>query len=147
MRILNDVKTILGIKQKSIQSPSTTHPKKLLIVEDEPILREMYQDKFSHEGYTVITAENGRVGLEKLVEYKPDIILLDLMMPVMDGEAMLRRLRELPEYKSIPVLVLTNAGEVENIRHTKLYYDAIEFIIKSNVTLEEIVAKIKRLIV
>lgn len=144
MGVLNDIQILLG--KKAISKKPVAPPKKLLIVEDEPILREMYRDKFTHEGFDVVTAENGRIGLEKVVEQKPNVILLDLMMPVMDGETMISKLRNLPEFKTIPILVLTNAGEVENIRHTQLYYDAIEFMIKSNVSLEEIVMKVKRLL-
>lgn len=146
MGVFDNIQILFGKKKISESPTHAANPKKLLIVEDEPILREMYQDKFKLEGFEVITADNGKVGLEKVIEQKPDVVLLDLMMPVMDGESLLRRLREMPEYKSIPVLVLTNAGEVENIRHTQLYYDAIEFMIKSNVSLEEIVWKVKRLI-
>jgi DNA-binding response OmpR family regulator len=142
MAVLEDIQILLG--RKKINQPVNRPPKKLLIVEDEPILREMYQDKFKLEGFAVITAENGHVGLEKAIEYKPDVILLDLMMPVMDGKTMLRKLRALPQYKKTPVFVLTNAGEAENIREAHLYYDAIEFLIKSNISLEEIVLKVKR---
>lgn len=136
----------MGKKEQSAVTSKTAPPKKLLIVEDEPILLEMYKDKFTHEGFHVITAENGQVGLDQVVTQKPNIILLDLMMPVMDGETMLKHLRNIPEFKTLPVFVLTNAGEAEHIRNTQLYYDAMEFLIKSNVSLEEIVAKVKRLL-
>lgn len=147
MGVFNDIQIILG-KKKITKKPlkNAAPPKKLLIVEDEPILREMYKDKFLLAGFDVTTAENGRIGLEKVITQKPNVLLLDLMMPVMDGRTMLGKLRDMPEFKTMPVLVLTNAGEVENIRHTQLYYDAIEFMIKSNVSLEEIVMKVKRLI-
>jgi CheY-like chemotaxis protein len=68
------------------------------------------------------------------------------MMPVMDGKAMLRRLREIPEFKTLPVIVLTNAGDVDSIRETRLYYDANEFLIKSNVSTEDILKTVKDLI-
>lgn len=146
MGVLRNLQTILGEKPKPEQPSKPTPQKKLLIVEDEPILREMYKDKFTIEGFNVMTAENGQVGLDQIAANKPDIVLLDLMMPVMDGETMLLHLRKIPEFKTLPVFVLTNAGEAEHIRNTKLYYNAIEFIIKSNVSLEEIVNKVKRLL-
>src|SRR6185437_2418903 len=116
---------------------------KILIVEDDSILLEMYRDKFIHENFSVITAQNGKEGLEKAIELKPNIILLDLMMPVMSGQQMLIKLRQFPQFKRLPVIVLTNAGEVENIRETKRYDDACDFLIKSNVSVEDVVKKVR----
>jgi len=123
-----------------------TNGKKILIVEDEPDLAEALMIKFRHEGYSAVKAENGQVGLEKAVAEKPDIILLDLMMPVMDGKTMLSKLRDLPDFKSTPVIILSNAGDMENIRETQIYYGASAFLIKSNVNPGEIVAKVKEII-
>ena len=142
MSVIEDVKTIFG-KPKQRIHVNKEKPKKVLIVEDDEILLEMYRDKFINEGYSVITAANGKEGLEKTIEEKPNIILLDLMMPVMSGQQMLRRIREYPQFKRLPVIVLTNAGEVENIRETKRYDDACDFLIKSNVDIEDIVKKVK----
>ncbi len=142
MSVIEDVKTIFG-KSKPHLHVKEEKLQKVLIVEDDVILLEMYKDKFVHEGYAVITATNGKEGLEKTIEQKPNIILLDLMMPVMSGQQMLRRIREYPQFKRLPVIVLTNAGEVENIRETKRYDDACDFLIKSNVDIEDIVKKVK----
>lgn len=143
MGVLKDLKTILGKSSPQTQQKAKTEtPKKILIVEDDAILLEMYRDKFIKEEFTVITAANGKIGLEKALEQKPDIILLDLMMPVMDGKQMLGRLREFPQFKKLPVIVLTNAGEIENIRETQRYDNACEFLIKSNVTVDEVVKKV-----
>jgi DNA-binding response OmpR family regulator len=143
MSVIKDLKTIFGDKQpnKPLLKMSTSL-KKILIVEDDAILREMYQDKFIKEGFSVITADNGKIGLEETLSQKPDIILLDLMMPVMNGQIMLKRLREFPQFKRLPVIVLTNAGEVENIRETKHFDNACEFLIKSNVSVDAIVEKV-----
>ena len=142
MSVIQDIKTILGEKQPETKHIEINKPaKKILIVEDETILLEMYKDKFTKEGYTVATAENGEKGLETVFSQKPDIILLDLMMPVMDGKTMLRKLREFPQYKKLPVIILTNAGETKNIRETKRYDDACEFLIKSNINVDEIVKR------
>jgi CheY-like chemotaxis protein len=142
MSVIEDVKTIFG-KKPPLQIKKDETSKKILIVEDDEILLEMYRDKFLHEGFIVITAKNGKQGLEKTIEQKPDIILLDLMMPVMTGKQMLRKVREFPQFKKLPVIILTNAGEVENIRETKRYDDACDFLIKSNVSVEEVVQKVK----
>jgi len=141
MALLKDIRILLG---KSKSEPKPMHAsKKILIVEDEEILLTMYKDKFVIEGFEVVTAQNGEEGLHKAHHHKPDIILLDLMMPVMDGKAMLRKLREVPVFKNLPVIVLTNAGDIENIKETQHFENAAEFLIKSNVGIEEIVMKVK----
>jgi len=86
---------------------------KIAIVEDDPAISQMYRIKFEAEGYTVETAENGKLGFELAEEMKPDIILLDLMMPVMTGEEMLAMLRKADWGKTIKVIILTNRGEQE----------------------------------
>ncbi len=86
---------------------------KVAIVEDDQAIAQMYRIKFEAEGYTVDTAENGKLGLELTENMKPDIILLDLMMPEMDGEEMLTKLRATTWGKDIKVIILTNMGEQE----------------------------------
>lgn len=86
---------------------------KIAIVEDDQAISQMYRFKFEAEGYTVQTAENGKLGLELAESMKPDIILLDLMMPEMTGDQMLAQLRKTPWGKDIKVIVLTNMGEQE----------------------------------
>jgi DNA-binding response OmpR family regulator len=122
------------------------NPKKILIVEDEKMLADALELKFKHEGFTVLKADNGQTGLNLVTSDKPDIILLDLMMPVMDGKTMLKKVREIPEFKYLPVIVLTNAGDVDSIRETKTFYDANEFLIKSNVSPEDIVKAVRDLV-
>lgn len=86
---------------------------KIAIVEDELAISQMYRFKFEAEGYEVETAENGKLGLELAQQFKPDIILLDLMMPEMTGEDMLAVLRASDWGKDIKVIILTNRGEQE----------------------------------
>jgi CheY-like chemotaxis protein len=85
--------------------------KKLLVVDDEVAILEALQDILSVEGYEVLTAANGAEGLKRAGQERPDLILLDMMMPVMDGQEMLRRLKEDPQLKHTPVLVMS-AGRV-----------------------------------
>lgn len=87
--------------------------KKIAIVEDDQAISQMYRFKFEGEGYTVETAENGKLGLELAESMKPDIILLDLMMPEMNGDEMLAKLRKTPYGKNVKVVILTNMGEQE----------------------------------
>ena len=86
---------------------------KIAIIEDDPAISQMYRFKFEAEGYEVETAENGKLGLELTKAMKPDIILLDLMMPEMNGDEMLIKLRATAWGKNIKVVILTNKGEQE----------------------------------
>lgn len=86
---------------------------KVAIIEDDQAISQMYRIKFEGEGYAVETAENGVLGLEMLEKFKPDIVLLDLMMPVMAGDEMLEKLRATTWGKSLKIIVLTNVGEQE----------------------------------
>lgn len=84
---------------------------KVAIVEDDQAIAMMYRMKFEADGYIVETAGNGILGLALIEEMKPDIILLDLMMPEMNGDEMLTKLRDTPWGKNIKVVILTNSGE------------------------------------
>lgn len=86
---------------------------KVAIIEDDQAISQMYRFKFEAEGYDVDTAGNGKLGLELIEQMKPDIILLDLMMPEMTGDEMLAKLRGQPWGKDIKVVILTNKGEQE----------------------------------
>lgn len=86
---------------------------KIAIIEDDQAISQMYRFKFEAEGFDVETAENGKLGLGLAEAMKPDIILLDLMMPEMNGDEMLEKMRATDWGKSIKVIVLTNKGEQE----------------------------------
>ena len=86
---------------------------KVAIIEDDLAISQMYRMKFEAEGYQVETAENGKLGLDLAGNMKPDIILLDLMMPEMTGDEMLELMRKTPWGKNIKVVILTNVGEQE----------------------------------
>ena len=86
---------------------------KIAIIEDDLAISQMYRFKFEAEGYEVETAENGKLGLALCESMRPDIILLDLMMPEMNGDEMLAELRKAPWGKAIKVIILTNKGEQE----------------------------------
>jgi DNA-binding response OmpR family regulator len=86
---------------------------KVAIIEDDLAISQMYRLKFEAEGYAVETAENGELGLELIEQMRPDIVLLDLMMPIMTGEEMLKKLRATKWGTNIKVIILTNRGEQE----------------------------------
>jgi len=86
---------------------------KIAIIEDDQAISQMYRIKFETEQFEVETAENGKLGLELIEKMRPDIVLLDLMMPEMTGDAMLIKMRDTDWGKDIPVIILTNMGEQE----------------------------------
>lgn len=115
---------------------------KIAIIEDDAAISQMYRIKFEAEGYEVETAENGLLGLGLIEEMKPDIILLDLMMPEMNGDEMLQKLRETTWGKNIKVIILTNMGESEAPATIKdLNVEA--FILKANMTPRQVAELVK----
>lgn len=131
--------------QKAFPTPDSplSPSKKVLIVEDDESIRSLYADILKAEHYEVLIAENGQIGLDSIQKNHPDLVLLDLMMPVMDGKTMLRTLRTMPEFETLPVIVLTNAGDIDSMKETKFYSNANAFLIKANVTPEDIINQVK----
>ncbi|MBI5127382.1 response regulator [Candidatus Roizmanbacteria bacterium] len=118
--------------------------KKILVVEDDAALRKVLQDRFLNEGLTVLEAENGEVGLTVALREMPQLILLDLLMPKMDGMTMLKKLRESGNYgKTVRVIVLTNLDANDKIIQNVIQTQPTYYLIKSNVKLEEIIEKVK----
>lgn len=118
---------------------------KVLITEDDPLMSRMYQKIFTFEGYEVIMAGNGEEGLEKAKTEKPTIILLDVMMPKMNGLQMLEKLKLDPVSKSIPVIMLTNlAGEKD--AEMAMSKGAVKYIVKSEYEPKQIVDMVKEIL-
>lgn len=118
---------------------------RVLLVEDEKMLADMYQAKFTKEGLEVIKAEDGAKGLELAKKHKPDLILLDIILPKLDGFAVLKELKKDPVTSDIHVLLLTNLGQEEDVsKGQKLGAD--DYFIKANHTPAEIVEKVKYLL-
>lgn len=115
---------------------------KVAIIEDDMAISQMYRLKFETEGYEVQTADNGRLGLELAEEFKPDIILLDLMMPEMTGDEMLAELRKKPWGKDITVIILTNMGEEEAPKSLK-ELSVHSFIVKAEMTPRQVAERVK----
>ena len=115
---------------------------KIAIIEDDIAIVQMYLMKFESEGFDVLTAGDGQQGLELIEKESPDIVLLDLMMPVMRGDEMLMKLRAQKWGKDIPVIVLTNMGESE-APDTIKQNNVSGFIVKAHMTPKEVAALIK----
>jgi DNA-binding response OmpR family regulator len=115
---------------------------KIAIIEDDQAISQMYRMKFEAEGFEVETAENGRLGLELTEKMKPDIILLDLMMPEMNGDEMLSKLRATAWGKEIKVIILTNMGEQEAPVSVK-EQNVRRFIVKAEMTPRQVAEMVK----
>lgn len=118
---------------------------KILIVEDEAILQKALQEILLQENYEVVSALNGELGLEMAVSEIPDIILLDLIMPKMDGFEVLEGLKKNEKTKEIPIIILTNLGGTEDVQKA-LVLGATNYVVKADHDLSEIVKKIKGII-
>ncbi len=83
--------------------------KKILIIEDDPITSKIYSSKFEQAGYEVAAALNGEVGLQLIANFKPDLVQLDLMLPKVNGVEIIKRIRAMPEFAALPIIVLSNS--------------------------------------
>ena len=115
---------------------------KILIVEDDNAILEMYNLKFKEENFNILTAMDGLDGLEIARKELPAIILLDIMMPKMDGFAVLTELKNDPKTKGIPVLMLSNLGQQADIEKGKNLGET-DYIVKASMTPTQVVEKVK----
>lgn len=120
----------------------TQENKVILIVEDEAPILTALADNLSFEGFSVLRATNGVEGLSLALAEHPDLILLDILMPQMDGFTMLEKMRTDEWGKKVPVIILTNVSENEKIAEA-LVDDVFEYFIKSDIKMEEVIARVK----
>jgi CheY-like chemotaxis protein len=116
--------------------------KRILIVEDDNFVAEVYLAKLSEMGYETVLAQNGEEGLVQLKKGKIDLILLDILMPIMNGIEMLEQVKKNEEWKSIPVILLTNIGEKESIQKVR-EMGVKNYLIKSHFTPAEVIEKVE----
>lgn len=121
---------------------------KVLLIEDDRFLQKAIADKFEKEDFELFIAGDGKIGVAQALEQKPDFILLDLIMPVMDGEAALKALKQMPETKDIPVAILTAvpAGIPQYFKDEKLLEQVVGYWEKDQNSLRNIVGKIKKIL-
>ena len=118
--------------------------KKILIVEDEASQRKALADKFAREGFRVVEAKDGKEGLYAALKELPDVILLDIIMPKMDGMTMLKKLREENAWgKKVPVILLTNQNADDRVNNEILENEPSYYLVKANWTLNDVVGKAK----
>lgn len=116
---------------------------KIAIIEDDPVIRQMYLMKFEADGFTVQTAENGEEGVALVEKFSPDIVLLDLSMPVMGGDEALAEIRSKDWGEKVPVMILTNLGE-EEAPKTLRKLGIHSYIVKADLTPRQVVDRVKK---
>lgn len=117
----------------------------ILIVDDEQYLNDLYTELLTSEGYTVTSAFNGKEALTLIFKNPPQLIILDIMMPIMNGNEVLAALHDEDTTKRIPVIILTNDINIEN-RATANLYNAHKFFVKANIDPSVIVQAVKEVI-
>jgi len=117
-------------------------PNNILIVEDDKFLRELIAQKLSKEGFNISEAVDGEEGIKKIKEEKPQLVLLDLILPGIDGFEVLSRMKEDPIVSSTPVIILSNLGQKEDVEKG-LKLGAVDYLIKAHFTPGEIIEKIR----
>jgi len=118
---------------------------KILLVEDSKVVQQMYRNKLTFEQFQVLTADNGMEAIKVLSQEKPDLILLDLMMPIMDGYKVLQVVKTDPKLSDIPVLVFSAKGQPEEVEKA-LNLGAAGFIVKATTKPNEVVEQIRKVL-
>jgi len=131
------------MQQENIDNKQQNNGKKrILIVEDDKFLRELIVGKLEGEGYEVLVAVDGLEGVKSIQEQKPSLVLLDLMLPNMDGFEVLQKIKDDPTISSMPVIILSNLGQREDVERG-LSLGAVDFMIKAHFTPNEVIEKVK----
>lgn len=118
---------------------------KILVVEDDKFLRELILRKLKEENYETVSAIDGEEGVTRVQQERPDLVLLDLILPGMNGFDALKKMKEIPEVAEIPVVVLSNLGQKEDVERA-LKLGAKDYLVKAHFTLDEIVEKVRKYI-
>lgn len=115
---------------------------RIAIIEDDPVINQMYRMKFESEGFDVRVADNGQDGVSTVEEFRPDLILLDMQMPGMNGDEALKHIRKLKTAKDTPVIVLTNLGEEEAPKDLR-QLGILSYIVKADLTPSQVVERVR----
>ncbi len=138
---MNNTNIFAGGFGPSLSPDAPTH--KILLVEDDFFLADIYQTKLSIANYNVIVSQDGMDGLQQALTQLPDLILLDIMLPKMDGLDVLKRLKADESTKNIPVILLSNLGQ-EFVVNGGMSLGAVDYLVKSDLTPREVIDKIKK---
>lgn len=119
--------------------------KKILLIEDDPFLVDIYKTKLNEAGYEVVTAFDGDEAMRKVKEEKPDVVLLDIVLPNVDGWEILRKIKKDDELKGLEVIILSNLGQKEEVEKG-MKLGASKYIIKAHHTPSEVAAEVKKIL-
>ena len=117
--------------------------KKVLIIEDDPLINKMYSEKLSRDGFQTEVAENGQIGLEKMKQNPPDLLILDIMMPKMGGIEVIDAMKADQTLEKIPIIVLSNLSESADIEKAKKR-GIKEYLVKSDLDPDDVSETVKK---
>ena len=123
----------------------STRTKKVLLIEDEIVLLELLSDKFKDSGFAVTTAQTAEAGIKLALQNHPDLILLDVILPKMDGLTMLKKLRKDEWGKGVPVIILSNLNDQRKVSEA-MKIGVYDFLVKSNVKLADVVEEVREVL-
>lgn len=123
-------------------SKTTSNKSKILIIEDEAVILELIADKFASEGFKVLQSTTAEEGLKLGLKNKPNFILLDIILPKMDGISMLKMLRENSWGKTVPVIILSNVTDQERVSQA-MKLGVYDYIVKTDLILDDLVKQVK----
>jgi DNA-binding response OmpR family regulator len=118
---------------------------KILVADDEQFITMAYSDGLQRAGFTVVVAHNGEEAYQQIVAEKPDLVLLDLIMPKMNGFEVLKHVKSDPALQATPVVILSNLSQDTDAAEVKRL-GALDFIVKSNISLAELIVRIKQIL-
>lgn len=121
--------------------------RRILIADDEKMLLDALVEKFEHEGFVTYSASDGKEALQLALDHHPDILLLDIIMPEMDGMKVLEKIREDEWGKNVPVIMLTNLGPDDEVTDQVTRDEPAYYLVKANTEIDEIVEKVNQLLV
>ncbi len=119
--------------------------KKILLVEDDPFLIDIYTTKLKEAGFSIEVAIDGEEAIRKIEEKKPDLVVLDIVLPQMDGWTILREIKSEPKLKNLKVIILSNLGQKEEVEKG-MNLGAVKYLIKAHYTPSQVVEEIKKII-
>jgi DNA-binding response OmpR family regulator len=117
----------------------------ILLVEDDPFLIDIYTTKLKESGFSVEVANDGDAALKKARENKPDLVILDIVLPQIDGWEILRKIKSEPEFKNLKVIILSNLGQKEEVEKG-IKLGAVKYLIKAHYTPSQVIKEIKKTI-
>lgn len=116
--------------------------KKILLAEDDKFISRAYKDGLTRAGFEIVLASDGKEAMQKIKQDRPDLILLDLIMPIKNGFEVLEEVKKDDELKSIPIVVLSNLGQDSDVAKGKAL-GAVDYLIKTNLSMKEVIEKVK----